>query len=103
MRPHPPTHAGKVLAVGVPLELVKERGSDSLEDTFVGHLADAAGIDRTKKIEAPAPARCRSRRNPRVRQNGSIWPDCGPTRAARQSSFCAIRSGSPLPSLARSS
>jgi ribosome-dependent ATPase len=49
-------HAGKVLAVGAPLDLVKERGSDSLEDTFVGYLADAAGIDRTKKIEAPLPS-----------------------------------------------
>ena len=48
-------HAGKVLAVGAPLELVAERGSDSLEDTFVGYLADAAGIDRTKKPDAPAP------------------------------------------------
>jgi ribosome-dependent ATPase len=48
-------HAGKVLAVGAPLDLVKERASDSLEDTFVGYLADAAGIDRTKKVEAPAP------------------------------------------------
>ena len=49
-------HAGKVLAVGTPLDLVKERGSDSLEDTFVGYLADAAGIDRAKKVEAPPPA-----------------------------------------------
>ena len=45
-------HAGKVLAVGPPLELVKERGGDSLEDTFVGYLAEAAGIDRSKKVEA---------------------------------------------------
>ncbi len=49
-------HAGKVLAVGAPQELVKERGSDSLEDCFVGYLADAAGIDRSKKIEAPEAA-----------------------------------------------
>src|SRR5277367_4301814 len=48
-------HSGKVLAVGTPMDLVKERGSDSLEDTFVGYLADAAGIDRTKKVEAPPP------------------------------------------------
>ena len=48
-------HAGKVLAVGAPLDLVKERGSDLLEDTFVGYLADAAGIDRSKKVEAPEP------------------------------------------------
>jgi ribosome-dependent ATPase len=49
-------HAGKVLAVGAPFDLVKERGSGSLEDTFVGYLADAAGIDRAKKAEAPPPA-----------------------------------------------
>ncbi len=48
-------HAGKVLAVGAPYDLVKERGSNSLEDCFVGYLAEAAGIDRSKKIEA-APA-----------------------------------------------
>src|ERR1700744_138069 len=45
-------HAGKVLAVGAPQELVNERGGDSLEDTFVGYLAEAAGIDRSKKVEA---------------------------------------------------
>ena len=49
-------HAGKVLAVGAPQELVKERGSASLEDCFVGYLAEAAGIDMSKKVEAPAPA-----------------------------------------------
>jgi ribosome-dependent ATPase len=48
-------HAGKVLAVGAPQELVKERGSSSLEDCFVGYLAEAAGIDRSKKVEAPPP------------------------------------------------
>ncbi len=48
-------HAGKVLAVGAPRELVKERGSSSLEDCFVGYLAEAAGIDRSKKVEAPPP------------------------------------------------
>jgi ribosome-dependent ATPase len=48
-------HAGKVLAVGAPRDLVRERGSDSIEDTFVGYLADAAGIDRSKKA-APPPA-----------------------------------------------
>ncbi len=66
-------HAGKVLAVGAPLDLVRERGSDSLEDTFVGYLADAAGIDRSKKVEAPdtiaaaveaAPARVPKRFDP---------------------------------------
>jgi len=45
-------HAGRVLAVGAPYDLVKERGSSSLEDCFVGYLAEAAGIDRTKSVEA---------------------------------------------------
>jgi ribosome-dependent ATPase len=44
-------HAGKVLAVGPPQELVKERGSSSLEDCFVGYLAEAAGIDRSKTVD----------------------------------------------------
>ena len=48
-------HAGRVLAVGAPQELVKERGSSSLEDCFVGYLAEAAGIDRSKTVEAPKP------------------------------------------------
>ncbi|MGE5159460.1 MAG: ABC transporter permease, partial [Gemmatimonas sp.] len=48
-------HAGKVLAVGTPQELVKARGSNSIEDAFVGYLADAAGIDRSKKAASPAP------------------------------------------------
>jgi ribosome-dependent ATPase len=48
-------HADKVLAVGAPQELVKERGSASLEDCFVGYLAEAAGIDMSKKAERPAP------------------------------------------------
>ncbi|MFK8253382.1 ribosome-associated ATPase/putative transporter RbbA [Ancylobacter terrae] len=37
-------HAGRVLAVGAPDELVRERGSANLEDAFIGYLADAAGI-----------------------------------------------------------
>jgi ribosome-dependent ATPase len=46
-------HAGRVLAVGAPQDLVKERGSSSLEECFVGYLAEAAGIDMSKKAEPP--------------------------------------------------
>lgn len=45
-------HAGRVLAVGPPQALVTERGSTSLEDCFVGYLAEAAGIDRSKTADA---------------------------------------------------
>ncbi|MBX9824072.1 MAG: ribosome-associated ATPase/putative transporter RbbA [Xanthobacteraceae bacterium] len=50
-------HAGKVLAVGTPDELVQQRRAASIEEAFVGYLADAAGIDRSKKAQAaPQPA-----------------------------------------------
>ena len=44
-------HAGKLLAVGTPKELVQKRGSSSLEDAFISYLAEAAGI----KLEQKAP------------------------------------------------
>ena len=70
-------HAGKVLAVGAPHDLVKERGSNSLEDTFVGYLADAAGIDRTKEVEPPKPgaepAAAETTRIPRRFNLGRLW------------------------------
>ncbi|MGA7487077.1 MAG: ribosome-associated ATPase/putative transporter RbbA [Xanthobacteraceae bacterium] len=49
-------HRGRVLAVGVPRELVKERGSATLEDTFISYLEEAGGTDKAKKAEAPQPA-----------------------------------------------
>ncbi|WHQ70617.1 ribosome-associated ATPase/putative transporter RbbA [Methylorubrum extorquens] len=47
-------HAGRVLAVGTPNDLVRERGSTSLEDCFIGYLAEAAGIDREESAGPPA-------------------------------------------------
>jgi ribosome-dependent ATPase len=49
-------HQGRVLAVGTPEELVKKRGSASLEDAFISYLEEAGGTDKTKKAEAPQPA-----------------------------------------------
>jgi ribosome-dependent ATPase len=46
-------HAGKVLAVGDPEELVRKRGSPSLEDAFIGYLAEAAGITVAPKVPPP--------------------------------------------------
>jgi ribosome-dependent ATPase len=67
-------HAGKVLAVGAPQELVKERGSASLEDCFVGYLAEAAGIDMSKKAEAPAPAaEVEANERPKRFKIGRLW------------------------------
>ena len=68
-------HAGKVLAVGAPQELVKERGSASLEDCFVGYLAEAAGIDMSKKAEAlaPAAAEVEASERPKRFKIGRLW------------------------------
>jgi ribosome-dependent ATPase len=48
-------HQGRVLAVGAPKELVKQRGSASLEDAFISYLEEAGGTDKPKKAEAPQP------------------------------------------------
>jgi ribosome-dependent ATPase len=71
-------HAGKVLAVGPPHDLVKERGSESLEETFVGYLAEAAGIDGAKKTEplSPAAAAAEAAEHARVPKRfnpGRLW------------------------------
>lgn len=47
-------HQGRVLAVGAPKELVKQRGSASLEDAFISYLEEAGGADKTK-AEGPQP------------------------------------------------
>ncbi|KQQ27223.1 multidrug ABC transporter ATP-binding protein [Methylobacterium sp. Leaf123] len=47
-------HAGRVLAVGTPADLVRERGSASIEDCFIGYLAEAAGLDRASPAEPAA-------------------------------------------------
>ncbi|MEP0322122.1 MULTISPECIES: ribosome-associated ATPase/putative transporter RbbA [Alphaproteobacteria] len=38
-------HAGKILAMDVPDALRKARGSETLEDAFIGYLEDAARVD----------------------------------------------------------
>ena len=77
-------HAGKVLAVGAPQELVKERGSASLEDCFVGYLAEAAGIDMSKKVEPPATAAAEV--EAASGRSASRLAGYGLTRGARRSS-----------------
>jgi ribosome-dependent ATPase len=47
-------HAGRVLAVGAPDDLAQDRGTASLEDAFVGYLADAAGLTMTAPVAPPS-------------------------------------------------
>jgi ribosome-dependent ATPase len=46
-------HAGRVLAVGEPENLRRERGADSLEDAFIAYLEEAAGEEAP--VDPPAP------------------------------------------------
>src|SRR5262245_23656074 len=70
-------HAGKVLAVGEPEDLVRKRGSASLEDAFISYLAEAAGIKVTDKVppsaqgEAKPPAE--SQHSTRRFDPGRLW------------------------------
>src|SRR5215469_15621443 len=45
-------HQGRVLAVGAPKALVKERGSVTLEDTFISYLEEAAATAEKSKARA---------------------------------------------------
>jgi ribosome-dependent ATPase len=49
-------HRGRVLAVGAPKELVKERGSATLEDAFISYLEEAATTGQKAKPQAPPQA-----------------------------------------------
>ena len=52
-------HQGRVLGVGAPKELVKQRNSASLEDAFISYLEEAGGGDKEKRDAqlAAAPAK----------------------------------------------
>ncbi|CAH1660166.1 ribosome-associated ATPase [Hyphomicrobiales bacterium] len=49
-------HAGKVLAVGTPDELVQRRGVETLEEAFIVYLKEAAGIEDAPPVEPAAAA-----------------------------------------------
>lgn len=49
-------HAGKVLAVGTPQELVRSRGAETLEEAFIAYLKEAAGIADSSDVPAAPPA-----------------------------------------------
>jgi ribosome-dependent ATPase len=47
-------HRGRLLAVGAPEELVRQRGCATLEDAFISYLEEASGIKLSDKPPAPA-------------------------------------------------
>ncbi|MBS0510155.1 MAG: ribosome-associated ATPase/putative transporter RbbA [Proteobacteria bacterium] len=48
-------HAGKILASDTPAALAAARGTDSLEEAFVGYLAEASGIELAPPAAAARP------------------------------------------------
>ena len=97
-------HAGVVLACDTPKALMAARGTDDLEEAFIGYIADA-GRDRCR----PSKAATEARRSEPVRRperspfglpgripasppssSAASWP----TAAARRSRSCATRCGS---------
>nr|WP_041778635.1 ribosome-associated ATPase/putative transporter RbbA [Beijerinckia indica] len=46
-------HAGRVLAVGTPKELVEKRQAQSLEDAFIDYLAEASHLKLGAPVKAP--------------------------------------------------
>ena len=89
-------HQGRVLAVGAPTELVKERGSATLEDAFISCLEEAAGQPKESKPVKPRRAGRGARvaagraRPNRARPGGSIPDGYGPIRGGKPWSSCAI-------------
>ena len=71
-------HQGRVLAVGAPKELVKKRGSATLEDAFISYLEEAAEGRRKNESAEPAPQPGRSRK----RLHGG--PSLAKSRASRR-------------------
>jgi ribosome-dependent ATPase len=74
-------HQGRVLAVDAPKELVKQRGSASLEDAFISYLEEAAGPGEKKEAE-PAPQSTGQPLKPAAEPQGSGQPP--ESRASRR-------------------
>ena len=77
-------HRGKVLAVGAPKELVKQRGSASLEDAFISYLEEAAESEEKKQTQPASATRSSGRK--------SEDPTSAATRRSRRHTVRAARS-----------
>ncbi len=73
-------HRGRVLAVGAPKELVKDRGSASLEDAFISYLEEAGGAEEKKKPEAR-----RQQQRSRPIRTAALLPATNKPRPSRSS------------------
>jgi ribosome-dependent ATPase len=77
-------HQGRVLAVGAPKELVKKRGSATLEDAFISHLEEAAGVGEKKKAQTAPQATEHAAERPPVPQAPARDAEPAPSRASKR-------------------
>ena len=78
-------HRGRVLAVGAPKELAKERGSATLEDAFISYLEEAGGAEEKKKPAAPPQATGQAAKPPAAAPlPAGEQPRPSPSRASRR-------------------
>jgi ribosome-dependent ATPase len=76
-------HRGRVLAVGAPKELVKERGSATLEDAFISYLEEA-GTGEKKKTQAASQATGQAAKPPSVAQPTAQEAKPTPSHSSRR-------------------
>jgi ribosome-dependent ATPase len=77
-------HQGRVLAVGAPKELVKQRGSPTLEDAFISYLEEAAEAGEKKKPQAEPQTTGRPAERPPMPQPIARAAEPAPSRASRR-------------------
>ena len=90
--------AGRVLAIGTPAALTKARNCENLEDAFISYLEEAISARRTLAgSQLRRQETCARKKSSRSCQQspvpGSARAACSPTRSARRSNSCGIRSG----------
>jgi ribosome-dependent ATPase len=77
-------HQGRVLAVDAPKELVKERGSTSLEDAFISYLEEATEAGEKKKAQTAPQASGQAAERPPAPQATPREAKPPPSRASRR-------------------
>jgi ribosome-dependent ATPase len=77
-------HQGRVLAVDAPKELVKERGSTSLEDAFISYLEEATEAGEKKKAQTAPQASRQAAERPPAPQATPREAKPPPSRASRR-------------------
>jgi ribosome-dependent ATPase len=77
-------HQGRVLAVGGPKELVRERGSATLEDAFISYLEEAAATGEKRKVQTAPQISDLAAEPPPASQPAAQAAKAAPSRAGKR-------------------